>query len=180
MSTSLVKAPHITIDEHKLFFIRVDGECWIALKPICDALGVNWNRQFQNLQDDPILGSAFANQQMQVSGNQGRKMVCLPERFIYGWLLQIRSKNAQLIAFQRKCYLVLFDHFHGGARNIREYARQLAELEVNERRLLQKAKQDPLLAQLEDTRKQQRRLRRSFSGTMNAAVREQMDMMFLD
>ena len=30
-------------------FLCKEGEYWVAIKPICEALGVNYNRQYQNL-----------------------------------------------------------------------------------------------------------------------------------
>ncbi len=96
-----------------ILFLARDGQFWIAIKPICEALNVNYNRQFQNLKKDKILGPAFAIQQMQVPGDQVRNYVCLPEKFIYGWIFQIRSESAELLKYKWKVYEILFDYFQG-------------------------------------------------------------------
>ncbi len=70
----------------KIIFLSVDGTYWIALKPICEALNIEYSRSFKNVKNDPILAPVLAIQPMQVSKNgilQGRNMVCLPEKFIY-------------------------------------------------------------------------------------------------
>lgn len=69
-----------------IFFHAVDGEYWIAIKPICEALNINYNRSFQNLKEDEILSQLFAKQQMVGADNRLRKMISLPEKYIYGSL----------------------------------------------------------------------------------------------
>lgn len=66
-----------------ILYTYIDGVYWIALKPICEALSVNYNRQFQNLKARPVFGAAFAKQQMQVPDDQACQMVCLPEELSY-------------------------------------------------------------------------------------------------
>ena len=97
----------------KLFFLAKDGKYWIAIKPICEALNVNFNRQYQNIKEDPILGSAYANQQMQLGEDQLRYWACLPEFYVYGWIFSIQSKSEELQEYKWKCYEVLYNYFHG-------------------------------------------------------------------
>lgn len=96
-----------------VIFLCKDGIYWIALKPICEALSINYNAQYQNIKEHPILKAEYANQHIQVPGDQMRKMICLPEEFIYGWLFSIQSNSPELIEYHRKCYHILFTHFHG-------------------------------------------------------------------
>lgn len=96
-----------------IFFVAADGQYWIALKPICEALNVNWNRQFQNLKNNDFLKAVFAVQQMQAPDNQLRNYVALPEFFVYGWLMQIQSDSPELMKYQWECYVVLYNYFHG-------------------------------------------------------------------
>jgi hypothetical protein len=96
-----------------LHCVFVDGKWWVAVKPICEALGVNYNRQFQNIKEDEILGSVFAIQQIQIPEDQGRDMLCLPEKFIYGWVFSLRSDSGELLQYKRKCYEILYDYFEG-------------------------------------------------------------------
>ena len=43
-----------------LLFLAKDGTNWIALKPICEALGIEYTRTFKNVSADPIIGPALA------------------------------------------------------------------------------------------------------------------------
>lgn len=96
-----------------IYFLAVDGTYWIAIKPICEAIGVNYERQRQNLKGHPIYRELPAIQQVVAADNKARRMLCLKERYIYGWLLNIRSDNPDLIHYQRECHDVLWEHFRG-------------------------------------------------------------------
>lgn len=96
-----------------IYFLGVDGTTWVALKPICEALNVNWNRQFQNLKDDEILTQLFAEQQMVAADGRLRQMIALPEMYIYGWLFSINSESEELKKYKLTCYKILYNHFHG-------------------------------------------------------------------
>jgi hypothetical protein len=65
------------------------------------------------MQDDRILGPRLSKQTILVSGDsQARKYVCIPERFVYGWIFSIRSDSEELWAYKEDCYEVLYNNFH--------------------------------------------------------------------
>ena len=103
-----------------IIFININGSYWIALKPIWEALEVDYIRCFKNAKNDPILGAVLSEQTIQVEKNgkkQGRKVTCIPEEFIYGWIFSLRSESIELIDYKRTCYQLLFKHFHGTTTN---------------------------------------------------------------
>jgi len=120
----------LEFNEKKVYFITANGVWHIAIKPICEALGVNYNRQFQNIKEDDILGPAFATQQMQVPGDQARGWACLPEFFIYGWLMSIQSESKELKAYKWKCYELLYNYFHGALTERTKMLKVKTQLEV--------------------------------------------------
>ncbi len=97
----------------KISIINQDGIWYIAIRPICEALGIDYKRQAKNILDDEILGQLSSVQTTVAADGKLRKMTCLPEKYIYGWLFSIRSESEDLKAYKLKCYEVLFDHFHG-------------------------------------------------------------------
>jgi hypothetical protein len=99
-----------------LVFLAVDGTYWIALKPICEALNVEYTRIFKNVKEDPIFGQLLAEQPMVGADGKNRKMVSLPEKWIYGWLISIQSQSPELIEYKKLCYEILADFFHGAKR----------------------------------------------------------------
>lgn len=129
-----------------LYFIDVDGKKFIAYKPICDVLGIDANRCYKNLKKDYIIGPELAVLPMQVENNgiiQFRKMTCIPEIYIYGWIFSLKSDNEKLKHFKKECYNILFKHFNGEIGKRKDLLLDVVEnqkkiSEVKERLLNQK------------------------------------------
>jgi hypothetical protein len=113
-----------------IYFITVDGKYWIAIKPICRALGVDYIQQFKNLKNDAILAPALCKHTMQAPDNQLRNYLCLPEFFVYGWLMGIQSDAPGLVAYKWECYRVLFEHFHGAITGRKELIKMKAQTQI--------------------------------------------------
>lgn len=120
----------------KIFFLGKDGVYWIAIRPICEALNTQYERQYKNLKDDAILGQPLSVQTMVAADGKLRKMVCLPEFYVYGWLMGIQSDAPGLAEFKWECYRVLFEHFHGTITGRKELNKQKAEQLVKREKLL--------------------------------------------
>ncbi|HUI32037.1 MAG TPA: phage antirepressor N-terminal domain-containing protein [Dysgonamonadaceae bacterium] len=106
-----------------IVFLNVDGVYWIALKPICKALNIDYIRSFKNAKNDTILGPVLSVQPMQVSKNgktQLRNVTCIPEKYIYGWIFSLRSDSEELTNYKKTCYELLYNHFHGTITNRKE------------------------------------------------------------
>jgi len=103
----------LEFDGKRISILLNTGEWWIAIKPICNALGIDYIRQFKNLKEDEIISQLLSEQTTTGADGKLYKMMCLPEKFVYGWLFSINSDNAQLKAYKLECYNVLYDHFHG-------------------------------------------------------------------
>lgn len=96
-----------------IYFLSKDGNYWVAIKPICEALNLEYTRQFKNIKEDDILGQLLAEQPMVGADGRTRKMTSLPEFYIYGWLFSIQSASKELKKYKWECYRVLYEHFHG-------------------------------------------------------------------
>jgi hypothetical protein len=114
-----------------LVFLAVNGEYWVALKPICEALAVNWARQHTNLLADPIFGQLYATQHMVGADKKVREMVSLPEKWVYGWLTSIQSSSPELNEYKKLCYEVLNDFFHGAIIPSKELLAQKAKAQAD-------------------------------------------------
>ena len=93
--------------------LSADGTIYVAIKPICTALGVDYIRQYKNIQEDEDLVELLSEQTTVAQDNKLRKMVCLPEEFIYGWLFSVKSQSPDFKRYKMKCYRVLYNYFHG-------------------------------------------------------------------
>lgn len=96
--------------------IEVDGVPRVALKPIVDGMGLDWNGQLQRAKRDPVLSEGMCVTPIPSQGGV-QEAVTIPLRMLNGFLFGIsvsRVKKAiqpAVLDYQRKCYEVLADHW---------------------------------------------------------------------
>jgi hypothetical protein len=112
-----------------IYFVAADGQYWIALKPICEALNVDFEGQRKNLKEDKILAQLPSEQTVVAADGKLRKMLCLPEFFIYGYIFSIQSNSEELQSYKLECYRVLYEHFHGSITGRKELLSQKARVQ---------------------------------------------------
>jgi prophage antirepressor-like protein len=113
-----------------IFFVAADGQYWIAIKPICEALGVDYERQRKNLKEDEILAQLPSEQAVVAADGRVRKMLCLPEFYVYGWIFNIQSSSPELLKYKWECYRILYEHFHGTITGRQNLLRQKAQAQL--------------------------------------------------
>lgn len=113
-----------------------DGETFIPIKPICDALTIDARAQRDKIQNDEIMGSTGVLSTSVGADGKEREMYCLPLRYVYGWLFTINPKNVApeareaVTRYRRECYDVLYEYFTGSIR--RSIETNNAEIELLE------------------------------------------------
>ena len=96
-----------------------DGIVYVPIRPICDNLGVTLAGQRERIIRDPVLSEAVASVSVTLT-QQAREMLCLPLKFIPGWLFGINANRVKpellerIIRYQRECYDVLAEAFVEG------------------------------------------------------------------
>ncbi len=94
-----------------------NGEKRIAVKPICEALGVDSSSQLQKLKTDPMLKSTVVLSTTVGADGKDREMTTIPFKYVFGWLFRIDSRNVKeeareaVLRYQKECYDVLYEHF---------------------------------------------------------------------
>lgn len=113
-----------------------DGEIYVALRPIVEALGLNWSGQLQRVKRDDVLGKYLRYLSVVVTHTEGREeqhgeVACLPRQYLSGFLFGIsagRIKDSQLrgkvIQFQEEAHLILDAAFTGDADSAMAAMRQ--------------------------------------------------------
>ena len=145
-----------------LLFMAVDGTTYVALKPVCEAIGVDYVAQYKNVKEDPILGPALSNQTMQVPGDQARSLACLPEMYVYGWIFSIKSASKELLAYKKECYDILYVHFHGTVTGRRKLLQEKAKIHTERKTLEAQLKDNELFVRLEEIRAEEARIGKAF------------------
>jgi hypothetical protein len=91
---------------------------FVAIKPICQALGIDHQKQFERIKNDGILSQLYTDT-VYNSGADGKKyqMICLPMKYIFGWIFSIddtkvndKAKPA-FIKYKIECYNALYTKF---------------------------------------------------------------------
>lgn len=97
--------------------VSTSDEQLVAIKPICEALGIDVNGQRQRIERDEILGSTACMIHAVAADEKQREMYAIPYRYIFGWLFSIDTskvnENAResVKCYKQECYNVLFEHF---------------------------------------------------------------------
>jgi hypothetical protein len=144
-----------------ILFLHKDGQYWVAIKPICEALEVDYNRAQKNIRTDQILNQLCAKQHIVGADNKLREMLCFPEKYIYGWLFSINSSSKALLDYKRKCYDILYTHFHGSIARRQERLLEKAETYNRIETLEKDLRENLKFLELEELKAKQMRLGKS-------------------
>lgn len=163
---------------NNIVFINQGNNYYIALKPICEALGIDYIRAYKNAKSDPILGDLLSDQTVQVTKNgkkQGRKLICIPERYVYGWIFSLKSDSSELISYKKTCYDILFAHFHGIILNRKELLLERSETAEQIAKLEEELKEQSSFVKLQNLKLKNKNLN-SQLGTMDKEMIKQPEL----
>jgi hypothetical protein len=94
-----------------VIFSASDGSDWIAIKPICVALNIDFKKELSNVYKDNVLKKIISKHLVINETGSLEEMDCLPEEFIYGWLFMLKADYAELQEYQQKCMQLFSSHF---------------------------------------------------------------------
>lgn len=115
MSAAMLPVP---FDGDMLFMAEIDGQPYVPARPISDALGLSWARQFRKLKSDE---RRWAVALMATETPVGlRTVVCLPLRKVPAWLMTIHAGKVKpetrdkLRRYQAECDDALWAYWNDG------------------------------------------------------------------
>lgn len=94
-----------------------DGNVYVAMKPICEYLGLGWGSQYQKIQSNEALASTVTIIDMVAEDGKKREMTMLNVRMLPGWLMTIHPNKVnenlktKLITYQKEAAEVLAKAF---------------------------------------------------------------------
>lgn len=94
-----------------------EREQFVAVKPVCEILGVDAKSQREKIEEHPLFSSVRVLSPSTGADGKTYMMVCLPLRYFPSWLFSINPTNVKeeirenLLEYQKKCNDVLFDYF---------------------------------------------------------------------
>ncbi|GIX39012.1 MAG: hypothetical protein KatS3mg128_0061 [Silanimonas sp.] len=125
-----------------LLTVRDGEQVRVAIRPICEALGLNWSAQYRRLLRTPVLAKRVTKMAMPSAGGS-QDTLTLPLDLLNGWLFGIDVQRVRperreaLIAYQEECYAVLARHRGIAPRRALPAGHQLAAHRLRARLLAQ-------------------------------------------
>jgi hypothetical protein len=114
MNTQLISVP---FHGQSLLATLVNDVPHVAMKPICENIGIDWKSQHRKITTHPVLKSTMVMVTTVAEDGKLRDMLMLPVKFLNGWLFGIDSNRVKpeiqecLISYQTECFEVLANHF---------------------------------------------------------------------
>ncbi|WLS93582.1 phage antirepressor N-terminal domain-containing protein [Gilliamella apis] len=111
------KLETIQFHNQSLIVLNHENKPYIAIKPICENIGLDWEAQRQRIKRNEILNSTACMIKVVAKDGKNREVLCLPLGYLNGWLagIELSRVNPQikplLKQYQLECFDVLYNHF---------------------------------------------------------------------
>ena len=111
----------------------VGDKPFVAMKPICENIGLQWEAQLKRIKRNHVLNSTMSIMDMVAQDGKVRNVICLPFSMLNGWLMGVDANKVRpeikdtLVKYQLECYDVLYQHFMPKPRkpvDLSEYVRK--------------------------------------------------------
>ncbi len=95
--------------------LEVTLDRYVVVKDICEAVGLDFTRQYRKLKSDPTYESKLLK--VQTAGGV-QEVFCIPLDKLNGWLFSINPNKTKpevrekLIVYKQECFRVLYEHFN--------------------------------------------------------------------
>lgn len=133
-----------TINNQNITIIDNGSEKLVPIKPICQALGIDFKGQYDKIKNDKILNSTVVLSPTVATDEKQREMICLPIKYVFGWLFTINPGNVSegaretITKYKMECYEVLYRHFTARALAFERQNKEVMRLSqlINEEQYL--------------------------------------------
>jgi hypothetical protein len=101
----------------ELVLAIVEGQSYVALRPFCDYLGLDWSSQLRRTKRDRVLTRHLRDLVMTGQDGRQREMSCLQLEYLPGWLFGVTPSKARseleekLTQYREECFDVLWRAF---------------------------------------------------------------------
>lgn len=110
----------IPFEDRTILTVRKTGDgIHVVMKPIVEALGLDWSAQRKRIVGHPILSKGMAVTAIPSAGGMQDATTLELEQF-HGWLLTLSTdritddaKRDVILHYQERAFRVIFEHFHG-------------------------------------------------------------------
>lgn len=110
----------VPFHDHQILTCRDGGTVFVVMKPIVEALGLDWNGQYQRIRRHPVLSEGMCVTHIPSAGGM-QEATTLTLQAFHGWLTTIspariagEERRAAVIRYQRESFQVIHDYWHHG------------------------------------------------------------------
>lgn len=110
----------VDFHNHTLIVATRNERRLVAMRSVCEGIGLDWKAQHSRIQRDEVLSSTVVMMTMVAQDGKNRETVCLPLEYLNGWLFGIDVSRCReeirpaLIQYKRECYQVLANYWQQG------------------------------------------------------------------
>ena len=84
----------ISFNNQSLITVEQNGNHYVAMKPICENIGLAWEPQVLRIKRDEVLSQGMIVMIIPTNGGN-QNMICLPIEYLNGWLFGIDINRIQ-------------------------------------------------------------------------------------
>lgn len=109
----------ISFNNQSLITVEQNGNHYVAMKPICENIGLAWEPQVLRIKRDEVLSQGMIVMITPTNGGN-QNMICLPIEYLNGWLFGIDINRCKpeirdtLIKYKKECYQALHNYWFNG------------------------------------------------------------------
>lgn len=117
---AIVPVEQKTVDFYGTELIAVrdpEGEIWVPLRRLCEAIGIRFHGQLAKVQEDPVMSQQLQSVPVTLADGRTYEMECLSLKFVRAWLFGINANRVKaevrerLIQYQLEVIEVIDRHF---------------------------------------------------------------------
>lgn len=118
--TIRISTQTVSFNNQFLITLEQNGTYYIAMRPVCENIGLDWASQYSRIKRDDVLNSTIVIITMVAEDGKDRQMFCLPIEYLNGWLFGIDVNRCKpeiretLIKYKKECYQALHDYWFNG------------------------------------------------------------------
>ena len=119
MMSNQISTQTISLNNQSLITVEQNGNHYVAMKPICENIGLAWEPQVLRIKRDEVLSQGMIVMIIPTNGGN-QNMICLPIEYLNGWLFGIDINRCKpeirdtLIKYKKECYQALHDYWFNG------------------------------------------------------------------
>lgn len=109
----------VPFHQHQIMTVKTDSAVFVVMKPIVEALGLDWRAQQRRIAGHPVIAQGMALMTIPSAGGMQETLTLDLEQF-HGWLITLTpervkdgAKRDVILCYQAEAFRVVFEHFHG-------------------------------------------------------------------